>query len=117
MVADLNGLSDPYVKVHCLGEVKRTHVVRKTLSPIWCDKIDFTVRLADVISRGLVLAVFDHDTFNRDDPLGEITVNLEPLMRSNQLHAKEDLPTQGPRLGRARVHVGLMVSAPKPAPR
>ena len=78
------------------AETQKTHVVRKTLSPVWNKTLEFKgLKLGDVISRGCRLEVFDHDAFSRDDPLGELTVDLSALNEIDQWHYTEALPTQG----------------------
>ena len=95
LAADLNGFSDPYVKCHCNQSMQRTHVVRKTLNPVWQCKLDFGCKLGDVVQDGLKLELLDHDNFNADDPLGEVAVNLAPLAEVDDWHFTESLPTQG----------------------
>ena len=71
--------SDPFVKVqlHRPGATERelkvgsTSKQAKTLSPSWNDSFHFSVD-AHQLELELVLAVFDKDTFSRDDPMGEV---------------------------------------------
>ena len=94
--ADLNGLSDPYVKVRCLGTEQRTHVIHKTLNPQWGVRLEFMPVMFDkLVAEGVQLEVFDHDKFNRDDPLGSVTVDLSALEGVASVNFDAKLPTQG----------------------
>ncbi|CAB4275582.1 unnamed protein product [Prunus armeniaca] len=64
---DLNGLSDPYVKVQ-LGKQKfRTKVVKKTLNPYWGE--EFALRVED-LNEELLISVLDEDKYFNDDFVG-----------------------------------------------
>ena len=64
---DLNGLSDPYVRLQ-LGKHKfRTKVVKKCLNPYWGDEFRFRV---DDLSDELVISVLDEDKYFNDDFVG-----------------------------------------------
>lgn len=64
---DLNGLSDPYVKVQ-LGKQKfRTKVVKKTLNPYWGE--EFSLRVED-LNEELLISVLDEDKYFNDDFVG-----------------------------------------------
>lgn len=66
---DLNGLSDPYVKLQ-LGKQKfRTKVVKKTLNPQWGEEFGFRV---DDLNDELVLYVLDEDKYFNDDFVGQL---------------------------------------------
>lgn len=95
MVADLNGSSDPYVKVTYAGKTQKTHVIRKSLNPQWGLKLDFMAKRHEAVANGFHLEVFDHDTFNKDDPMGALRIDLKALADTNQLIFQEPLPTQG----------------------
>ena len=94
--ADSNGLSDPYAICHVLSESRRTHVVRKSLDPVWGETLEFGgVKLGDVVARGIRLELLDHDVFSRHDPLGELVVDLSQLATVDSWVYSEALPTQG----------------------
>lgn len=64
---DLNGLSDPYVRLQ-LGKHKfRTKVVKKCLNPYWGDEFRFRV---DDLGDELVISVLDEDKYFNDDFVG-----------------------------------------------
>lgn len=78
---DLNGLSDPFVKIHFGSERKRTTVVRKNLNPVWNESFKFEVPslASDLISREVVVEVWDWDRVGRDDFIGQRIWILEQL--------------------------------------
>lgn len=66
---DLNGLSDPYVKVK-LGKHKfKTKVVKKTLNPYWGE--EFCFRVED-LNEELLISVLDEDKYFNDDFVGHV---------------------------------------------
>jgi len=99
--ADSNGLSDPYVIVKLGSETKKTAVKYKTLNPVWGEMIEFEgLTIEDARTRGLTFRVMDKDTFSKDDPLGDLMVNLleEPphaLLVNPPRLREEALPTKG----------------------
>ncbi|XP_048490312.1 C2 and GRAM domain-containing protein At1g03370 isoform X2 [Beta vulgaris subsp. vulgaris] len=64
---DLNGLSDPYVRIHLGKQRFRTKVVKKCLNPYWGDEFCFRV---DDLSDELVISVLDEDKYFNDDFIG-----------------------------------------------
>ena len=94
--ADLNGKSDPYVILTCGKEVKKSKIIYKTLDPVWNEMIEIsTLSFDEVLRNGLHMKVMDKDTLTKDDPLGEIHVNLEPLRSVHTHEYSEPLPTRG----------------------
>ena len=57
--ADLNGKSDPYVKVGVGGKEKQSRVQKATLAPNWNETIEFSGVLQDLVAQGLLLKVMD----------------------------------------------------------
>ncbi|KAL2932223.1 hypothetical protein RDABS01_037633, partial [Bienertia sinuspersici] len=64
---DLNGLSDPYVRIQMGKQKFRTRVVKKCLNPYWGDEFSFRV---DDLSDELVISVLDEDKYFNDDFVG-----------------------------------------------
>ena len=96
--ADLNGKSDPYVRVRVGGLSQESRVVAKSLSPAWDQALEFRGNLEEFHSTGLALEVMDKDRFTRDDPLGSVQVGLQRLFdaTSNATHEYDErLSTQG----------------------
>ena len=76
--ADRNGFSDPYCKFNLNGkEIYKTKTQKKTLHPAWNEYFECPVksRTAAIFK----LAVFDWDMGDKDDLLGEATINLDLL--------------------------------------
>jgi len=100
-VADRNGLSDPYCVVRVGTSHGKTKVVQKNLNPKWNQTIVLDVFEGAV---ELVLLVYDHDRFSRDEFLGEVVVPLTKLqeqdhngperLQSNQ-HNSNGISVQG----------------------
>ena len=96
MAADKNGLSDPYVKVSSARVTRTSKTINKTLNPDWNEILELKGSLNDFVTQGLTFKFFDHDKFSFDDPLGDMTVPLDPL-RGTDGHTFDNwpLPTQG----------------------
>ncbi|KAL8160829.1 hypothetical protein V2J09_012318 [Rumex salicifolius] len=79
---DLNGLSDPYVKLQ-LGRTKfRTKVVKKCLSPYWGDEFSFRV---DDLGDELVVKVPIFRVFDAEDKsLGTAWYSLQPKSKKSK---------------------------------
>ncbi|XP_004293413.1 PREDICTED: C2 and GRAM domain-containing protein At1g03370 [Fragaria vesca subsp. vesca] len=77
---DLNGLSDPYVKVK-LGKQKfKTKVVKKTLNPYWGEEFAFRV---DDLSDELLISVLDEDKYFNDDFVGCVKFPVSQVFDSH----------------------------------
>ncbi|KAF9589734.1 hypothetical protein IFM89_028643 [Coptis chinensis] len=73
---DLNGSSDPYVRIK-LGEKKfRTKVVKKTLNPIWGEEFSFPINDLD---EELLVYVMDEDKYFNDDLVGQLKFPIEKI--------------------------------------
>ena len=76
--ADLNGMSDPYMKVHLCGEQQKTQVVKKTLHPRFKTDLCFAVPdLAAIVDERLSIEAFDYDMVGAHDLLGKASVELQ----------------------------------------
>ncbi|KAM5588959.1 C2 and GRAM domain-containing protein [Rosa sericea] len=64
---DLNGLSDPYVKVKMGKQKFKTKVVKKTLNPYWGEEFTFRV---DDLNDELLISCLDEDKYFNDDFVG-----------------------------------------------
>ncbi|KAF8391695.1 hypothetical protein HHK36_024004 [Tetracentron sinense] len=68
---DLNGFSDPYVRLQLGRHRFRTKVVKKSLNPSWGEEFSFLVEdLADE----LIVSVMDEDRYFNDDFVGQLKV-------------------------------------------
>uniref|UniRef100_A0A7S3B3S4 C2 domain-containing protein n=1 Tax=Haptolina ericina TaxID=156174 RepID=A0A7S3B3S4_9EUKA len=73
VAADLNGKSDPYVKLKSGGKKVKTHIEKATLNPVWNETLQLNVEsLAEPIS----VEVMDHDVIGMNDHLGTASINL-----------------------------------------
>jgi len=82
---DLNGFSDPYVKLSLnlkekRQDMKSTKRVEKCLHPVWNEEFSFDVKSKE---EKFELRVFDHDTFGKDDKIGSTTIELDDLPQAN----------------------------------
>eukprot|EP00300_Choanocystis_sp_HF-7_P008957 c16185_g1_i1.p1 GENE.c16185_g1_i1~~c16185_g1_i1.p1 ORF type:complete len:304 (+),score=77.35 c16185_g1_i1:66-977(+) len=88
--ADINGSSDPFVKVRCGKYRTKTKVVRHTLNPEWNENLQLQV---DSIHDVLRFKVRDYDFLVRDDPLGEAAYDLTQIVPNKEQLLK--LPLAG----------------------
>ena len=74
--ADSNGLSDPYCKLYFGGKQFKTTTIKKTLNPEWNERFS-----APIYSSGdrIRIAVWDHDRWSKDDPLGDLDLPISQL--------------------------------------
>ena len=73
-VKDLNGTSDPYVKVYYGTEEKyRTITISKNLNPVWNEK--FTL-FTDDLNIPLYFSIFDQDRVGKDEAMGRGRLDL-----------------------------------------
>lgn len=84
---DLNGLSDPYVKLQ-LGKQKfRTKVMKKTLTPSWGEEFSFRV---DDLNEELVISVLDEDKYFNDDFVGQVKVPVWKVFEAENKSLSSD---------------------------
>lgn len=73
-IKDLNGTSDPYVRIFYGNEEKYiTNTVTKNLNPIWNEKCQFFVH---DLQTPIHFYVFDHDRIGRDESMGSAKLDL-----------------------------------------
>ncbi|PON57652.1 C2- GRAM domain containing protein [Parasponia andersonii] len=68
---DLNGLSDPYVKLQLGKHRSKTKVVKKSLNPSWGEEFSFKV---EDLKEELLISVLDEDKYFNDDFVGQVRV-------------------------------------------
>ncbi|GAB2224751.1 hypothetical protein Droror1_Dr00005521 [Drosera rotundifolia] len=73
---DVNGFSDPYVRLQLGKNRFRTKVVKKCLNPYWGDEFSFRV---DDLSDELAVSVMDEDKYFNDDFIGQIKVPVSDV--------------------------------------
>ncbi|XP_069141623.1 protein piccolo-like isoform X2 [Argopecten irradians] len=79
---DMNGLSDPFVKVYllpgrCAENKRRTKHISKTLCPEWYQTVVFQdLHREELQYKTLEITVWDYDRFKANDFLGEVIIDL-----------------------------------------
>ncbi|XP_042521034.1 C2 and GRAM domain-containing protein At1g03370 [Macadamia integrifolia] len=68
---DLNGLSDPYVRLQLGKNRFKTKVVKKNLNPYWGEEFSFRV---EDLKEELIVSVLDEDKYLKDDFVGQLKV-------------------------------------------
>ncbi|XP_061628762.1 synaptotagmin VIII [Phyllopteryx taeniolatus] len=79
---DLDGSSDPYVKVQLAldkrkWKKKKTSIKKNTLNPYYNEGFAFKVTLAQIQRVNLVISVWDHDPMTPNDPTGKIFLGCD----------------------------------------
>jgi len=82
-VADLNGLSDPFVKVkyYSKGEKKsdiKTDAKKQTLEPVWNYKFEAN----DVDEKGISFSIYDEDKVTDNEKIGKLKLPLKKLQEN-----------------------------------
>ena len=91
-IKDLNGTSDPYVKVfYGTGEKYTTNIVYKSLNPIWNEKCSFLVHDLNV---PIQFQLFDYDRIGRDEAMGTTKLDLWKLPIGKSYSATLDLENE-----------------------
>ncbi|KAI1311878.1 hypothetical protein EDD11_003316 [Mortierella claussenii] len=73
---DMNGFSDPYVKVTIGGHRFTTKVVRKSLNPVWNAYFDFDLEPQSVPD-SVNLMFWDKDWIGKDDFMGVVNISFD----------------------------------------
>lgn len=94
---DINGFSDPYVKVWLMYdgrkvEKKKTAIHQKTLNPVFDETFMFSVPLDRIRQTSLVVSVMDYDRIGRNDRIGQIILGSKSgpleIKHWNEMFAK-----------------------------
>ncbi|KAK7358125.1 hypothetical protein VNO77_00046 [Canavalia gladiata] len=80
--------SDPYVVVKMGKQKLKTRVIKKDVNPEWNE--DLTLSVTEPIEP-INLTVFDHDTFSKDDKMGDAELDISPYIEAIKMNL-EDLP-------------------------
>ncbi|KAL4226640.1 hypothetical protein ACF0H5_014621 [Mactra antiquata] len=79
---DLNGLSDPFVKLYllpgrCADNKRRTKHIARSLNPEWNESVVFPdVHIEELKNKTLEVTVWDYDRFKANDFLGEVIIDF-----------------------------------------
>lgn len=79
---DLNGYSDPYVKVYLTPEKRnlyKTRIHRKSLNPTFNETFQFRISYASLMSQTLIMAVYDYDRFSKHDEIGQVALPISSI--------------------------------------
>lgn len=85
---DVNGKSDPYVKISSYhrgsgwSDGSKTRTRKKTLNPTWNEKLTVFLDTADTDCRVLI-EVYDWDGFSDDDLIGGFSISGNELMKNS----------------------------------
>uniref|UniRef100_A0A8C1ZYX9 Double C2-like domains, alpha n=1 Tax=Cyprinus carpio TaxID=7962 RepID=A0A8C1ZYX9_CYPCA len=92
---DVNGFSDPYVKIYLKPDVKKkskhkTAVIKKTLNPEFNEEFFYEISLSELVHKTLEVTVWDYDLGRSNDFIGESLQLLSVIMSffCNQLWAR-----------------------------
>ncbi|KAK8962437.1 C2 and GRAM domain-containing protein [Platanthera guangdongensis] len=79
---DMNGLSDPYVRIQLGKQRAKTRIVKKSLNPLWDE--EFSFRVGD-LREELIVSVLDEDKYFSDDFIGQVKLPLAKVMDADNL--------------------------------
>ncbi|KAE8819046.1 putative ADP-ribosylation factor GTPase-activating protein AGD13 [Hordeum vulgare] len=68
--------SDPYVVLRLGKQKLKTSVKKRSVNPIWHEELTLSITNPNA---PIKLAVFDKDTFSKDDPMGNAEIEVLPL--------------------------------------
>lgn len=61
-----------FITINYNGKIKKTNVVNNLITPVWDDEFLFKIGYDDYIN----IKIYDHDSFNRNELLDEIDINI-----------------------------------------
>ncbi|XP_031105925.1 protein C2-DOMAIN ABA-RELATED 4 [Ipomoea triloba] len=71
--------SDPYVVVKMGKQKLKTRFIRKDINPEWNEDLTLSVSDPDA---SIKLTVYDHDTFTKDDKMGDAEFNIKAFIEA-----------------------------------
>lgn len=75
--------SDPYVVVKMGRQKLKTRVIKKSVNPEWNE--DLTLSITDP-NQLVQLTVYDHDTFTKDDKMGDAEFEIKPFLEALKMN-------------------------------
>ncbi|KAI7740174.1 hypothetical protein M8C21_004701 [Ambrosia artemisiifolia] len=75
--------SDPYCILRLGDQRLKTRVIYRSLNPVWDEELTLSVENLDL---PVELMVYDHDTFSRDDEMGDADIDIHPLLEAQKMH-------------------------------
>jgi len=82
---DINGRSDPYVKVECGRWKQRTKVKKETLNPTWTDA-KYELNYNDTQEKEITFIVKDHDRVGKNDLIGQFQVSIPKIPPNKEMN-------------------------------
>ena len=85
---DEDHLADPFVKVTIPGTkaMHQTEELKNTVDPVWDETFEFEVALEELPERYIIFHVIDKNTFNSNDSLGQVIIDLMTFNPDHGLH-------------------------------
>ncbi|XP_076952801.1 protein C2-DOMAIN ABA-RELATED 4-like [Bidens hawaiensis] len=78
--------SDPYVVIKMGNQKLKTRIVQKNVNPEWNEDLILTnIQEHDL---PILLTVYDHDTFSKDDKMGDAKVDIKPFLEALKMKQK-----------------------------
>ncbi|KAI9113990.1 hypothetical protein K1719_015241 [Acacia pycnantha] len=81
--------SDPYVVVKMGTQKLKTRVIKKCVNPEWNEELTLVATEPD---HPIKLTVYDHDTFSKDDKMGDAEFEIRPFIEAANMRL-EGLPS------------------------
>ncbi|KAK4256595.1 hypothetical protein QN277_006299 [Acacia crassicarpa] len=81
--------SDPYVVVRMGTQKLKTRVIKKCVNPEWNEELTLAATEPD---HPIKLTVYDHDTFSKDDKMGDAEFEIRPFIEAANMRL-EGLPS------------------------
>ncbi|EEF31909.1 protein C2-DOMAIN ABA-RELATED 4 [Ricinus communis] len=75
--------SDPYIVVKMGKQKLKTRVIKKDVNPEWNE--DLTLSVIDP-TLPVKLTVYDHDTFSKDDKMGDAEFDIRPYIEALRMN-------------------------------
>ncbi|KAK1406527.1 hypothetical protein QVD17_41926 [Tagetes erecta] len=84
--------SDPYCVIKIGEQRLKTNIVYGDLNPVWDQELTLSIEDPDL---PVDVLVFDHDTFTRDDEMGDAEFDIHPFMEALKMHLDPDTVPNG----------------------
>ncbi|KAG4991932.1 hypothetical protein AAZX31_09G159700 [Glycine max] len=75
--------SDPYVVIKMYNQKLKTRVIKKDVNPEWNE--DLTLSVINP-NHKIKLTVYDHDTFSKDDKMGDAEFDIFPFIEALKMN-------------------------------
>ncbi|XP_061362637.1 protein C2-DOMAIN ABA-RELATED 4-like isoform X2 [Gastrolobium bilobum] len=81
--------SDPYVVIKMSNQKLKTRVIKKDVNPEWNEDLTLSITNPNL---PVSLTVYDHDTFSKDDKMGDAEFEILPFIEALRMNLT-GLPT------------------------